>query len=148
MSRSPRAQPEIIDGGWRLNASILCGTAIPVLLLALLSWAKPDPEGMSPTMTSAPPLKPRRLQVEVVAAYPHDPTAFTQGLLFEHGVLYESTGLAGKSSIRRVDPTTGKVLQRSRSRPTSSGKGSRGRPRGCSSSRGRTRSRCSTTRRR
>lgn len=49
---------------------------------------------------------------EVVASFPHDPGAFTQGLLFQDGVLYESTGLHGRSSIRKVDPATGKVLQK------------------------------------
>src|SRR5215475_2974580 len=37
---------------------------------------------------------------EVVKAYPHDNTAFTQGLVFHQGVLYESTGLNGSSSLR------------------------------------------------
>lgn len=49
---------------------------------------------------------------EVVASFPHDPGAFTQGLLFQDGVLYESTGLHGRSSIRKVDPATGKVLMK------------------------------------
>lgn len=49
---------------------------------------------------------------EVVASYPHDRDAFTQGLLFHDGVLYESTGLRGRSSIRKVDPATGAVLQK------------------------------------
>jgi len=46
---------------------------------------------------------------EVVASYPHDPKAFTQGLLWHKGWLYESTGRVGTSSVRRVDLTTGKV---------------------------------------
>lgn len=49
---------------------------------------------------------------EVVASFPHDPGAFTQGLLFLDGVLYESTGLNGRSSIRKVDLATGRVLQK------------------------------------
>lgn len=48
---------------------------------------------------------------EVIAAYPHDPQAFTQGLFFRDGHLYESTGREGRSSIRRVETETGKVLQ-------------------------------------
>lgn len=48
---------------------------------------------------------------EVVKTYPHDKNAFTQGLVFDQGKLYESTGLQGKSSIRKVDLATGKVLQ-------------------------------------
>jgi len=47
----------------------------------------------------------------IVNTYPHDKNAFTQGLLFDDGVLYESTGLYGSSSIRRVKLETGEVLQ-------------------------------------
>ncbi|HKW02404.1 MAG TPA: glutaminyl-peptide cyclotransferase [Vicinamibacterales bacterium] len=49
---------------------------------------------------------------EVVHAYPHDPEAFTQGLIYLDGFLYESTGLNGKSSVRKVKLETGEVLQR------------------------------------
>lgn len=48
---------------------------------------------------------------EVVETYPHDPQAFTQGLIFDRGELYESTGLHGESSLRKVDLETGKVLE-------------------------------------
>lgn len=48
---------------------------------------------------------------EVVHAYPHDRDAFTQGLIFLDGVLYESTGLNGRSTLRKVQLETGKVLQ-------------------------------------
>jgi glutamine cyclotransferase len=43
--------------------------------------------------------------------YPHDPQAFTQGLFFKNGFLYESTGQNGKSSVRKVELATGKALQ-------------------------------------
>jgi len=49
---------------------------------------------------------------EVINTYPHDPTAFTQGLVFDGGALYESTGLNGVSSLRQVELQTGKVLQK------------------------------------
>ena len=49
---------------------------------------------------------------QIVRVYPHDPSAFTQGLQFVSGVFYEGTGLNGRSSIRRVELDTGKVLQR------------------------------------
>ena len=48
---------------------------------------------------------------EVVNVYPHDREAFTQGLLFRDGVLYESTGQYGRSSLRKVQLETGRVLQ-------------------------------------
>ncbi len=47
----------------------------------------------------------------IVRVYPHDPNAFTQGLQFVDGVLYEGTGLNGRSSIRKLALETGKVLQ-------------------------------------
>lgn len=48
---------------------------------------------------------------KVVATFPHDPDAFIQGLVFADGEFYESTGLNGHSTLRRVEITTGKVLQ-------------------------------------
>ena len=47
----------------------------------------------------------------IVNTYPHDTNAFTEGLVYSDGFLYESTGLNGASSLRRVDLTTGNVLQ-------------------------------------
>ena len=49
---------------------------------------------------------------EVLRSFPHDPDAFTQGLLFRDGFLYESTGRNGFSSVRKVELETGKVVQR------------------------------------
>src|SRR5262249_42224686 len=49
---------------------------------------------------------------QVVKVFPHDSNAFTQGLEIDNGVLYEGTGLNGRSSIRRVKLETGEVLQR------------------------------------
>ena len=47
----------------------------------------------------------------VLHQYPHDPRAFTQGLLYRNGELYESTGLKGQFTLRKVDLKTGRVLQ-------------------------------------
>ncbi|MHC4229560.1 MAG: glutaminyl-peptide cyclotransferase [Planctomycetota bacterium] len=48
---------------------------------------------------------------EIVNTHPHDPNAFTQGLVFEDGFLYEGTGLNGRSELRKVELETGKVLR-------------------------------------
>jgi glutaminyl-peptide cyclotransferase len=48
----------------------------------------------------------------IVRIYPHDPGAFTEGLLYNAGSLYESTGRSGQSSIRQADLKTGKVVRR------------------------------------
>lgn len=50
------------------------------------------------------------LAFQVLRTLPHDPEAYTQGLVFEGGVLYESTGRRGTSSVRKVDPASGAVL--------------------------------------
>lgn len=63
----------------------------------------------TPDDTAAPP---ERLTVRVLRSYPHDAEAFTQGLLWHDGHLYESTGQYGASSVRKVDLETGEVLQR------------------------------------
>ncbi len=49
---------------------------------------------------------------QVVHAYPHDPSAFTEGLFYLDGFLYESTGLEFQSSIRKVRIETGEIVQR------------------------------------
>ena len=49
---------------------------------------------------------------EVVRKYKHDGEAFTEGLFFYNGFLYESTGLDGKSDLRKVEIETGKVVQK------------------------------------
>ena len=48
----------------------------------------------------------------VIRSFPHDSGAFTQGLLYADGEFFESTGLEGESSVRRVEVATGRVLQR------------------------------------
>ncbi len=47
----------------------------------------------------------------IVRAYPHDQQAFTQGLIYVDGHLYESTGMKGRSSLREEDLETGRILQ-------------------------------------
>lgn len=53
-----------------------------------------------------------RYDYEVVRAWPHDPGAFTQGLVFREGALLESTGLPGRSSLREVELATGRVKKK------------------------------------
>lgn len=62
----------------------------------------------APAAPAAPPVYGYR----VVHVFPHDRGAFTEGLFYRDGELYESTGLEGRSDIRRVRLETGKVLQR------------------------------------
>ena len=55
---------------------------------------------------------PAAIGYSILNAYPHDTTAFTQGLELHEGKLIESTGLTGNSTLRVVDPTTGKVIKK------------------------------------
>ncbi len=55
--------------------------------------------------------EPIQYSYKIVKTYPHDKTAYTQGLLFDDGFLYESTGLNGESTLRKVDISTGKPVQ-------------------------------------
>lgn len=72
----------------------------------------------APQATATPRLEVEKLRAKVVAKYPHDPTAFTQGLLIHEGKLYESAGLYGKSSLRRVNLESGAVEQSVEMEPT------------------------------
>lgn len=62
------------------------------------------------------------LTTTIVARYPHDPTAFTEGFAFHDGALYESTGLEGRSEVRRV-ALDGRVTARARIDPKQFGEG-------------------------
>jgi glutamine cyclotransferase len=61
---------------------------------------------------ASPPVAAPADSYQIVHTYPHDAKAFTQGLIYLDGHLYESTGLNGRSSLRMVDLTTGRVLQK------------------------------------
>jgi len=65
---------------------------------------------LPPLSTSRPALPV--FKVKVIETYPHDYEAFTQGLIYRDGFLYESTGLNGKSGVRQVELKTGRVLNR------------------------------------
>lgn len=54
----------------------------------------------------------KQYKLQVVNSFPHDRTSYTQGLFFYDGAMYESTGLNGKSTFRKVDISTGKALSK------------------------------------
>jgi glutaminyl-peptide cyclotransferase len=66
--------------------------------------------GQTATKPRTPPASEYRFKI--VHAFPHDSTAFTQGLAWRNGFLYEGTGLRGRSSLRKVRLETGEVIQR------------------------------------
>lgn len=83
------------------RASAFASSAAALLSAALLLAAPAAAQ-----WSNAPLIRPK-----IVAELPHDSAAFTQGLLWLNGRLFESTGLYGKSSLREVEPETGRVLR-------------------------------------
>lgn len=80
------------------NAVFITFLLLIIGLIAVISYSKTDDA--------------KKYSFKIVNTYPHDADAFTQGLVFNGGYLYESTGLYGKSSIRKVDINTGEVLKK------------------------------------
>ncbi len=74
-------------------------------------------------MVQSDPLTVRSLRVDVLRELPHDTTAYTQGLVWRDGWLYESTGQYGDSRLRRIDPETGMVDQEVYTAPAFFGEG-------------------------
>ena len=82
----------------------LYGTTLCILCCLVLVF------GRQPAAQGSPPVDTYR----VVKAYPHDTSAYTQGLIYRDGFLYESTGLNGRSTLRKVRLETGEVVQQRR----------------------------------
>lgn len=78
---------------------------LSALLLCFATCAPAQPQ------TAQAPASAPVYNYRIVATYPHDPEAFTQGLFYLDGQLYESTGQVGRSTIRRVRIADGRVLQ-------------------------------------
>jgi glutamine cyclotransferase len=76
-----------------------------------VSAARPSAGHPGSASAQAPSPAVERLKVKVLATRPHDPEAYTQGLLWHDGRLFESTGLYGHSSLREVKPETGEVVR-------------------------------------
>lgn len=106
------------------------GTAPAALLFAILLAAcssEPDkspapvsepasgtPQVEAPTPAITPPngaVRPAIQSYEIIATHPHDRSAFTQGLFYWNGLLYESTGQFGESTIRKTEIDTGNVIE-------------------------------------
>lgn len=99
MNRQCKQHPrnrQALPAGRTLNRSIWITTCLLLLLVACT------------------PALPYRARGKAVRTYPHARDAFTQGLVFDGPTLYESTGLYGQSTLRRVELETGEVLQMER----------------------------------
>jgi glutamine cyclotransferase len=92
--------------GLQIATLLVVGMVLPV---ACTRGGEPPPATTHPPATTAPAAQ--EYTYAVVARYPHDPGAFTQGLVYDSGRLYEGTGRVGQSSLRRVDLASGQVQQ-------------------------------------
>jgi glutamine cyclotransferase len=94
-----------------LNKKLWIEIALVVVTLAVTMFAGCiDNEAPLPPATPLPNVTPI-YGYEIINTYPHDRTAFTEGLVFDDGVLYEGTGLYGESTLRKVELETGAVLK-------------------------------------
>ena len=96
-----------------LLSGLLVRCANPPAASTTTSTPRPAPAA-SAVPPAAPPIAqpPATQSYRVVNSYPHDPQAFTQGLVIDNGVLYEGTGLEGRSTLRTVNLESGAVLKR------------------------------------
>ena len=85
-----------------------------ILLAVVLLWPNLPYQAVLGAADIASPPTAIQYGYRVVASYPHDPSAFTQGLLFSNGTLFESTGGYGESSVRVVQLESGRVLRQRR----------------------------------
>ncbi len=98
----------------RRNAWLFAVAGVVLGAMVYIEIGDDDPpvDSIRDVSLEGPPPAPEELRVRVIRRLPHDPDAFTQGLLWHAGALYESTGLRGRSSLRRVTLETGAVLER------------------------------------
>ncbi len=102
--------PKLTAAGVRYHAKVTFRLLLTALSLAV-------------TVSCADSSTAPRYSARIVKTFPHDTGAFTQGLEFNNGALYESTGMVGYSGIRKVNLETGKVLQQLRVNPPFFGEG-------------------------
>lgn len=86
--------------------------AAAFVALLLVAGCSGDGRGPSAAPMTQEARAPARYRFSIVATHPHDPEAFTQGLLYRDGFLFESTGQRGASSLRKIRIDTGEVVQR------------------------------------
>ncbi len=94
----------------RITIKILLAVAVVAAVVVYVSTSGRRPEHAAVEQVTFAPV----FGYEVAREYPHDPGAFTQGLIYRDGFLFESTGQYGRSSLRKVELETGRVLQQRR----------------------------------
>ena len=82
---------------------------IAILIVGVIYYTLRPKQPSTGVTPAIPDPLAQNLSYEILATLPHDPTCYTQGLVIDEGVFYESCGLYGQSSLRLVDPATGTV---------------------------------------
>lgn len=96
----------------KINKRLSESTILPILALALaITWHAPSFKSAYITASAEEKQGPKLYGYKVVNTYPHDTEAFTQGLYIEDGILYESTGLNGRSKVKKIDLKSGEVIK-------------------------------------
>jgi glutaminyl-peptide cyclotransferase len=99
--------------------SLICGIVFPLALLScssslvLPTFVTSTPAATTPVLTTSHPSPQpvKNYTYKIIQVFSHDTAAFTEGLAFDNGYLYEGTGQYQKSSLRRVDLENGRILQ-------------------------------------
>lgn len=82
---------------------------IAILIVGVIYYALRPKQPSAEVTPAIPDPLAQNLSYEILATLPHDPTCYTQGLVIDEGIFYESCGLYGQSSLRLIDPATGTV---------------------------------------
>jgi len=114
--RHPVVRPQSLGNRW---LAAVAAVAAGVLVL----WSVVSSGNMGASMVQPGALAVDLLRVEILREFFHDTTAYTQGLLWRDGWLYESTGQYGQSRLRRIDPKDGTVVQEIYTPPAFFGEG-------------------------
>jgi glutamine cyclotransferase len=107
-----------------MRSAAMALAALSILALGPVADARaPRHRRVPSAVSTAAIVRPQLVQCDALGRFPHDPTAFTEGLIVEGDTLHESVGLEGQSDIRRINLPTGTVEARSTIPPQQFGEG-------------------------
>lgn len=109
------------DGRYQLSTSE--GDKVGRRIFRVDAYSAGDKHVKVGQFTLFPAASPRQYTYNIIESYPHDKNAYTQGLFYHNGFLYESTGQTGQSTMRKVELKSGKVLDRQNLDPKYFGEG-------------------------
>jgi len=95
----------------RIGIIVIVSLALATIAIILLKRGRSTTAPSNPIAVRKTAAVGSVFGYEIVGEYPHDPEAYTQGLVYVDGFLYESTGITGRSSLRKVRLETGEIIQ-------------------------------------